>query len=73
MKEVLKSDWIPKEVELKIRCFVPEWNRQVVFQSKVLKQLKTKQPLLRGFFPVVEPHMLEGIKKWNKLEFRYAN
>ena len=73
LTEVLKLDWIPEEVKLKICGFVPEWNRHVVFQTKVLKQLKTKQPLLREFLPVVDPHMLEEIEEWKVLEFGYTN
>ena len=70
---VLRSDWIPEEVKLKIRRFIPEWVIHIKFQAKVLKQLKSKQPLLRGFFPLVNPRMLEESDQWNGLEFDYAD
>ena len=43
------------------------------FQAKVLKHLKSEQPLLRGFFPLVDPRMLEEIDQWNQIEFAYAD
>ena len=70
---VLRSDWIPEEVKLKIRGFIPEWGIHIRFQAKVLKQLKSEQPLLRGFFPLVNPRMLEESDQWNRLEFAYAD
>ena len=71
--EVLGSDWIPDEVKLKIRGFILEWRRHVDFQTRVLRQLKNEQPLLLGFFPVVNPRFLEEIDQWNLLEFKYAD
>ena len=71
--EVLKSDWVPDKAKLKIREFILEWKRHVEFQTRVLKQLKSEQPLLHGFFPVVDPRMLEEIEQRNTLEFEYAD
>ena len=71
--EVLKSYWIPNKVKLKIQEFILEWKRHVEFQTRVLKQLKSKQSLLRGFFPVVNPRMLEEIDQWKTLEFKYTD
>ena len=43
------------------------------FQTRVLRQLKNEQPLLRGFFPVVDPRFLEEINQWYSLKFKYAD
>ena len=45
----------------------------MIFQAKVLKQLKAEQPLLCGFSPIVDPRMLEDINQWNELEFEHAD
>ena len=73
MEEVLGSDWIPDEVKVKIREFIPEWGVHMHIQTKVLKQLKSEQPLLRGHYPINNPRMLDEIRQWNRLEFAYAD
>ena len=58
---------------MRIRGFIPEWDIHIEFQTKVLKQLKCEQPLLRGVFPTIDPRLNEEINQWNRLEFTYAD
>ena len=73
IEETLRGELLPDEVKIHIRSYTVTWNAHIHFQTKVLKQLLNGEPILRAFFPVLCPYLLEEWDTWENLLYSYAD